>query len=508
MHYIKRIIFVPLKHTHSHRTPSSGTVPQETLHRKVGQMKSCRRKIGILTGLNRELKMRNKAQARTIVKSQTEIRGLLTENKRLQKHIKQLREDLRIAKLPANSSNSSRPPSTDLYPPTRNYSLRESSGKKTGGQPGHQGATMHFNEMADIVVEHQGEYCSVCGRSLQGTEQIHQEVRQVVDIAPPKPFITNHIVISRMCSCGHCNKTSFPPGVRSRLSYGKGVESLVANLSSRQYIPYGRLAEFINDFWGLSISEGTIGNILVRFADKAQKVYEHIHRQIPDAEVVGSDETGVKVNGKKGWYHVYQNPEWTFIGYHASRGSKAQEEFFPQGLPKSTLVSDCWASQLSTPARQHQACLSHILRELKAIGEAHPTQQWSGQLKALLQQALELAKTPHELHQVQDIEKKFARLLAKDQSQAPGKTPALWKRMNKHKDKIFTFLHNDKVPGDNNGSEQAIRNVKVKQKVSGQFKTEKGATQYALNRSIIDTLIKQGKNVNRGLKEIAGFETG
>ncbi len=124
-------------------------------------------------------------------------------------------------------------------------------------------------------------------------------------------------------------------------------------------------------------------------------------------------------------------------------------------------------------------------------------------MKTIIKGAQDLKNKEYTLRQVEQIERRFRKLLRVDQSRAPGKIAPFWKRMIKHADKVFTFLHHENVPPDNNGSERAIRNVKVKQKVSGQFKSEKGARQYAVGRSIIDTANKQGKNVHQVLVQIA-----
>jgi hypothetical protein len=161
--------------------------------------------------------------------------------------------------------------------------------------------------------------------------------------------------------------------------------------------------------------------------------------------------------------------------------------------------------QLSTPARTHQVCVDHLLRELNAMSQEHPSQDWTDAMKILFKQALELKKMDYTPGQVKQIEQRFQELLQIDQCSAPGKIPAFWKRMIKHTDKVFTFLNHPNVPPDNNGSERAIRNVKVKQKVSGQFKTGDGAIRYATFRSIIDTLNKQGKNIHEALVKIANL---
>jgi transposase len=253
------------------------------------------------------------------------------------------------------------------------------------------------------------------------------------------------------------------------------------------------------------MSQGTIANMLKRFEAKAQTVYEHIQSAIPKAEVAGSDETSAKVNGQTHWFHTYQTPEWTFIGYHASRGKQARNLFYPQGLPNTQLVTDCLVMQLSTPAKGHQACLDHLLRELNAMEQEYPGCTWTLQMKALFKEAIALKKTDYTFEQVAQVENQFQHLLQIDQGAAPRKIWAFFRRMVKHADKIFTFLYHPDVPADNNASERAIRNVKVKQKVSGQFKTLDGARRYAINRSIIDTLNKHGINVHEALVKIANM---
>jgi hypothetical protein len=324
------------------------------------------------------------------------------------------------------------------------------------------------------------ECCAACRTSLVDIEGENAQTHQVIDIAIPKRMIIHHTTITKYCSCGHCNQAVFPLGAKGQVNYGNRVRGLVANLSVRQFMPYKRTAEFMKDVFGISISEGTVTNLLNQFQHSATEAYRDIQTQLFHAPVVGSDETGAKINGTKGWFHTYQSPEYTFIGYHPSRGTRAQEHFYPDGLPNSILVSDCFAMQLSTPAAAHQLCHLHLLRELHAMEEAHPKQVWPQKMKAVILKALELRGIPHTDKKIKATEKNFENLLKTNQSNAPGKIPAFWKRMNKHKDKVFSFLHYPMVPAENNASQRAIRNVKVKQKVSGQFKTPKGADNYAI----------------------------
>jgi len=457
---------------------------------------------------NRSLKRKNELLNLDLINERNRNKNLRHTLERKDQQIAELKEQLRIAKLPSNSSNTSRPPSTDLYKPLRT-SLRVKSGRPCGGQPGHPGSFLPFNPATpDQVIAHSAAYCEACGRDLTDIAGYQQEIRQVVDIPVPRPTLVNHIIYNKVCSCGHCNKGVFPAQVKSRVSYGSGVEALSVNLSACQYVPLGRIAAMLNDLFAIPISEGTVAGMLDRFEHKAAGAYVHIRQNVGEASVVGSDETSIKVNGKKGWFHTYQNPQWTFIGYHDCRGTAAQEHFYPKGFPKATLVTDCLAMQLSTPAHNHQVCIAHLLRELNQMQQMYPRHPWPSQVKALLLLALELKKQEGTLKQIKTLERNFGKLLDHSQDKAPKKIRAFWKRMIKHSAKVFSFLYLDFVPADNNGSERAIRNVKVKQKVSGQFKTHRGARQYAMNRSIIDTLNKQGRNVHDSLMEIARFSSG
>src|ERR1019366_9479676 len=313
---------------------------QLAIERKTAQVNYHILEAKRLQKVNQSLQKGNKLLSLDLFKSQELNRKLHKKLKSRDQQMAVLIEQLRIAQLPKNSSNSSRPPSTDLYKPPRNLnnSLREKSGKKTGGQPGHAGSTLLFNSAApDAIMRYSAGYCESCGNDLSQVNPEPEEVRQVVDIPVPGCSITNHITYKKICSCGHCNHGSFPANVKSYVSYGPAVEALVVNLSTRQYIPFARLATLIGDQYRITMSQGTVANILERFELKAKSVYEYIQSAIPKAEVAGSDETSIQVNGHKNWFHTYQTPDWTFIGYDESRGKVAQQKFYPLGLPNTNL---------------------------------------------------------------------------------------------------------------------------------------------------------------------------
>lgn len=419
---------------------------------------------------------------------------------RLQETIGNLLEENRLLKTPIkNSRNSSIPPSKDENRLKKTNSLRESSGKSPGGQDGHQGSTLKMISIPDIVIEHKSLFCNCCGLSLDGQECQLIARRQVIDIPPIQPVYTEHKVYRSVCLCGHQTNATFPVGVEAPISYGTGVEALIAYLHTRQYIPFARTSEFLASVCHMPISQGTVCAILNRFSKKAVPAYQLIKAAVKASKVIGADETGMNANGKLGWFWAWQSKAATFISYAATRGSGAIHANFPDGFPDAVLVHDCWKSHLNTPALAHQLCIAHLLRELLFFEQKYQS-VWSSSFKKMLYQALELKKTiPDSAYDTAikkraEIELTLLQLLEKILPEQEIEVITFQKRIIKYRQHLFTFLYHPDVPPDNNASERAVRNVKIKQKVSGFFKSEKGAQIYATIRSITDTCIKNGKN--------------
>jgi transposase len=428
----------------------------------------------------------------------------------LEKENLYLRERLAKYETPKNSHNSSIPPSRDENRPQRNQSLREKSGKKVGGQSGHDGKTLMMVDNPDETHNETPAYCSHCGRDLMEIEGVFVERRQVVDIPPIQPIYKEYRIYSKMCSCGHHTVGRFPDGVIASIQYGPNTEAMVSYLHSRQYLPFRRMEEFMSDVFQLPISEGGLHCLLDRFTSKARYLYKEIKNRIEKSESIGTDETGVKVNGKKHWYWTWQTEHLTYICHSLNRGIKTIHHVFENGLPNSILQHDRWASHFHCQAKGHQLCIAHLLRDLNYLEELY-NNEWAGNMKTIFKQALELKKQllsnqyNHPFKPKIKIEDDLDKLLNQPIDKSCNKSITLQKYLNKHRSNILLFLYHPKVPADNNGSERCIRNVKVKQKISGQFKSEKGAEIYAINRSVIDTIIKSKQNVLRGLNVIANF---
>lgn len=418
------------------------------------------------------------------------VAELVNENTALKARIHELEH-------PKNSNNSSVPPSKDENRAKKNQSLRKKSGKKTGGQFGHKGHTLNMVENPDKIIDHIPDVCAGCGKSLTDHESHSIVKRQVVEIPPIQPIFVEHRSHSKECTCGCITQAAFPVGVNAPIQYGSNIEDLIAYLSVGQYISYKRIASFCSTVLHLPISQGSIKNMLDRVTRKSLPMYEKIRQTMQSSEDVGVDETGAKLNGDKWWFWVWQNVLATFITASDNRAFRTIEEHFPDGFENAVLVSDRYGAQLKTNALTHQLCLSHLLRDLNYLIELTDSAVVK-RFRFLLYDSLTLKKQMEDQdYSNSNINRSYIRkmtfeILDSDLSNEHKKVQALFKRLNKSRDYIYEFLYHQHAPPDNNGSERAIRNVKVKQKVSTMFKSPQGIQSYAVIRSIFDTCNKNG----------------
>ena len=427
--------------------------------------------------------------------------------KSLEEKVELLLELLQKKVVRKDSHNSSLPPSRDLF--TKNKSLRPVSTRPNGGQFGHKGSTLEMSETPDKIIDLKSDFCSVCGQSLETGLFILNSKRQVIEIPPIVPIYEEYRQYACQCpTCNHQQLADFPLGINAPIQYGSTVETLVGYFSVYQLIPYQRLQRLFAQVFSLPLSQGSIGNILERSAQKYDGVYQEIKNQILQSSVVGSDETGAKVNGTKWWIWVWQNLQNTFIVASNNRGSKTVNSVFENGLPNSAIISDRWAAQLKTHSKNSQICLAHLLRDLIYLIELEQL-DFATQFKEFIIRIFESKKILLENNKVCtqnseqaiDLEKMLNQLLliSIDKEKHP-KSAAFQVSMLKNRNFILPCLYNLEIPPDNNGSERAIRNIKVKQKVSGQFKS--GQNAFCVIRSVIDTLLKRGVELLPCLNQI------
>lgn len=452
---------------------------------------------------NRFLKLQSELQ-RVIAVNSSLLVQLIEKDKELHK----LKSELEKYKHRKDSNNSSTPPSQDQNRPKHNQSLREKSGKKPGGQLGHDGNTLKMTLTPDDFFPHIPTCCTSCGKDLIDTPEL-LDSRQVIDVPPIRATIIEHQIYRRICTCGQCVVGEFPQEATNNVSYGTQISAIISYLSVRQYLSTNRIQEHFEKVYNLHISEGTICNKLRDMATRLEVPYNKIRENLSTSDTfVGGDETGFKIDGNKAWMWTWQNETNTYLVPSENRKASTISENFINGFPKAVLVHDCWRSQINTPAKNHQLCLAHLIRELNYFIELDK-EKWSTQFKALLQKAIKLKPTlDYRLDnsfEISNIEKECKKLLDQTIDFDNAKFKAFKKRMIKLSRYLFTFLHHQYVPADNNSSERAIRNVKVKQKVSCQFKSYNGARCFAIIRSVIDTCIKNSMDVFATLVNAAKF---
>ena len=422
-----------------------------------------------------------------------------------------------------NSRNSGKPPVTDGYAKPAPKSLRGNSGKKTGGQPGHTGATLKPVEIPDKTEIHPLSKCPCgCGCDLSGQPPLGYESRQVFDLPPQKLIVTEHRVEIKRCPLsGELVHAPWPTGVTAPVQYGPDFLAWLVYLNTQQFIPLARIDQISFDLFGQHVSQDTILNAIRTVGQELTPFSAAIEELILLEPVVGADETGLRVNNKLHWLHILCTADFTWYGVHQKRGREALDSFGILPEYEGRLVHDCWQTYLELNC-MHALCNAHILRELVFIHE-QCNQEWA---KSLFELLLEMNNERNEHKLVASCfpkermlqwhqQYKAILVLGRDMNpqilppaDAPKKrgrkkqTKAqnLLDRLEQHEDWVLAFLHDFEVPFTNNQSEQDARMMKVKQKVSGCFRTFEGAETFATIRSYIKTLRKQGQQIFQGLK--------
>ena len=426
-----------------------------------------------------------------------------------------------------DSHNSSKPPSSDPpgshpSPSPRTKSLRTPSGKKSGGQRGHPGSTLRMVDKPDQVVVHSPEHCRACGQRLDKVPVVALERRQVFDLPKVLFEVTEHRVESRRCSCGETSCGSFPKEVSAPVQYGPRLRAAAVYLSQYQLVPLERVSETLADLFGCEgFSEGTLDSALDECHEALGEVERSIKEGILHSAVAHFDETGLEVGGKLNWLHVACTATLTHYGWAAKRGPAGADSIGILPLFKGTGLHDGLETYWSY-LWEHGLCNIHHLRELVKVAE-HDKQQWATEMQALLREmkasvdaAKALGQTELAKEVVQSFEMRFESLLAEGFAMNPpperppktrgrpkrGRVLALLDRLSIHRSAVLRFLHDFRVPFDNNQAERDIRMVKVKQKISGCFRTDEGADRFCRIRGYISTMRKQHQNTLACLESV------
>jgi len=422
------------------------------------------------------------------------------------------------ARLAANSTNSNRPPSSDGLKkgPPKPRSLRRRSGKKPGGQPGHPGATPAWENNPDQIVAHAPpSLCDVCNAPLPEPSLFAS--RQVFDLPEIHYVVTEHRALESQCSCGKLHRATFPGDVDAPMQYGPNAQALAVYFTQHQMLPMQRTSALINDAFGLPFSPASVQRAVVNAAERLAPTVDAIADALRGVPVAHADETGLRAESKLHWLHTVTTPLLTWLGCHKRRGVAAMTD---QGIIphfRGTLVHDGCESYRTFGGCLHALCNAHHLRELKALAEDHG-QQWAEHLGTLLQEACHEVNvssdsrlSPTRLTQfrlqydaVLNIGERENPVRAASRKRGRTKQSAatnLLRRLREYADDVWRFAEYPDVPFTNNLAEQAVRMPKVKQKVSGGFRTRRGADRFCVIRSYLETMRKQGGDLLKVLTQ-------
>jgi transposase len=454
-----------------------------------------------------------------------ELAVLKAENVALRAECQALHAEVQTLKeqLAKDSHNSHKPPSSDGLAKPKPKSLRPPSQRPTGGQPGHPGHTLRMVEKPDRTVRHAVERCAHCGRLLGKQAPDRVERRQVFDLPEPKLEVTEHQAEIKTCPCGCVNRAAFPPEAAAPVQYGPRVKSVGVYLSEYQLLPYDRLAEILRDLFACErFSEGTLANFKADCSRRLEPVEAAIRGLVTAAPVAGFDETGVRATGSLHWLHTVSTRLLTWYYAHKRRGRKAMDAAGILVDYRGCAVHDFWKSYLHYDC-DHALCNGHLLRELVFLWEEQ-SQKWA---KAMIDHLLAIkdavatagaaglsALPPSDQDR---FLKGYERIVQAGYAQNPvapvhgpkrrgrrkqSKARNLLDRFRDHPNSILAFMRDFAVPFDNNQSERDLRMMKLRQKISGTFRSFESLVNFCRIRGYVSTARKNSINALDALQRV------
>ena len=416
---------------------------------------------------------------------------------------------LLVDRLGLNSKNSSKPPSFD---PNRKKGRKSAGKRKPGGQKGHNGKTLEKVSNPDFI-----DKIKIDRSTLpEGTfRELAPETRQVIDIDISK-VVTEYqaqVLVDRQ---GNRYVAEFPDGVTRSVQYGNGIKAHAVYMSQYQLIPYRRIQEDFDDRMQIPLSAGSVYNFNEDACNRLEEFESIVKAKLIESDLVHTDETGVNIGGKGHWLHCTSNSQWTYFFPHSKRGRDAMDEMGVLPHFKGILCHDHWKPYFQFECI-HALCNAHHLRELERAWE-QDGQKWAKEMQSLL---LEINRATEEadglLDRTDSVEyrKKYRLILKRGEKESPppetkdrkgrrGRIPKtksrnLLERLRDFENETLRFMDDQNVPFTNNQGENDIRMTKVHQKISGCFRSRKGASIFCRIRSYLSTCRKNDMSATEAL---------
>ena len=436
-----------------------------------------------------------------------QIEVLKAQNAALEARLEKLEH-----RLNKNSTNSSKPPSSDGLRKPKPKSRRDKGKRQSGGQPGHEGGTLKMAAHPDAIVVHTLAACPHCQHDVSQTQVERKVKRQVFDMPPIRLQVTEHQVEAKVCPCcGQRSRAAFPAGVNAPTQYGPNVRAHAAYLHSYHLIPLARVREWFADCVGHAVSEGTVERAVAALADAVAPSLDAIYDGLTRSAVVHHDETGFRIHTGLRWLHTACTAHLSYYTVHLKRGAEAMLDIGVLPNCHGWAVHDGLKGYFSFKTVRHALCNVHHLRELQFAVEQYEA-RWAQSMQDLLL-AMKRQREMGELSvdTIQALEDRYDALIADGLDAFPirPRPPNSKKRVAQHpvtnllirlrnyRAAVLAFLHHPEVPFDNNLAERDLRMMKVKQKISGCFRTWHGAEVFAAVRSYLATARKQGVSMLR-----------
>ena len=443
-------------------------------------------------------------------------RQLLAEDKNLSSATKSMFEimiliiTLLANRLNLNSTNSSKPPSSD---PNRKKKPKSKTGNKPGGQKGHVGTTLKKVHDPDKIEEIKMDRSKLPAGQYR---QVGFESRQVFDIDISR-VVTEYRAQILENTNGRRFTAPFPEGVTKAVQYGTGIKAHSVYMSQFQLIPYNRIQDYFADQLHIPVSEGSIFNFNMEAFRLLADFEGQVKNRLISADVAHADETGINIGGKRHWLHCVSNDEWTFYYPHEKRGVDAMNDMGVLPEFEGILCHDHWKPYYRIGCT-HALCNAHHLRELTRAFE-QDDQQWAQDLSNLLitinNEAVD-AGGALDASNARKYRLEYREIIKKGEIECPepdrpkkkgkrgrikkSKSRNLLERLRDYEDDTLRFMENALVPFSNNLGENDIRMTKVQQKISGCFRSIDGAKMFCLVRSYLSTCRKQGVKSSSALE--------
>ena len=432
-----------------------------------------------------------------------------------------------------DSSNSSKPPSSDGVGPRKKRAERRAEaravGRKPGKQPGTPGASLRRRDPHDTTV-HVPKCCGGCGNGLDEAVVVGTEVRQVIDLIPARVHVTEHVVERRRCSCGLETAGVFPDTARAATCWGPEVRALALYLMDRQHLPVARCAELLADVLGVPVSTGWLCGLQLEAAARLAPFLDEVRGQLVVAAVLCADETGTALTTGKAWVHTIATGLLTLLAAHPKRGVEALTDMGILGAYEGVVVHDGWRPYEKLGNFDHAQCGAHFLRHLDAAAQVHANQEWTATIRKCLLAARTAAQIAADAGQSK-VPARIAKPIRTEYNKAvtaafalcpPGPPPRrrgtggwlawqrdtynLARRLRDEQDQILRVLTNTAVPFTNNLAERALRMVKIHDKISGTFRSDQHLDAFVTVRSYLQTAGKHGINLLDATRQL--FTTG